>query len=376
MGRMKDIIDRFVFLAAMLVAWVGSCFALEISDLAMPLNRDKADDTLSKDYMYKVLGDGSIRRTWQLSDKTVFVDFAADTGDVLLIAVEYKKPVSRSVGIKDAHAIAGDKLDQDAKWLPPKSEDARKMVQETFGLENPMRKKLKDDAVLFYETDRTKKRISRISLFAVMPSTNRWVLSTLTPESRRSAMGLQITSEEIANLYKDEQRRMAIPLAAKSKETPSETPSPGKADTSTGQASATTAPTTSPTAVASTPTTSSSTGIDRRVTAMGVAPGARTSSSNYSPARTETTEVHAGSEGFSANEFLGDPPDWLQSIGIEHPEWWHYFAFGLGLLTVLLTLMSSIASSARRAKQRATFEKIMASHRAGAGKKRPRIRKQ
>ena len=41
--------------------WVTSGYALEISDLALPMNRDKADDTLSKDYMYKVLGDGSIR---------------------------------------------------------------------------------------------------------------------------------------------------------------------------------------------------------------------------------------------------------------------------------------------------------------------------
>lgn len=359
--------------------WVTSGYALEISDLALPMNRDKADDTLSKDYMYKVLGDGSIRRTWQLSDKKVFMDFAADNGDLLLIAIEYNKPVSLKVGLKDAKTIAGEKLDKEAKWAAPKSEEARKMVQETYGLENPKRMKLKDDAVLFYELDRAKKKVTRVSLFAMMPSTNRWVLATLTPESRRSAFGLQITADEIANLYKDEQRRMATPLASnttkstdgeKEKDTTDDAASSTVSSTSNGDSS------TASSSIASADTPSPRK-YDRRVTAMGVVAGASSSygdssSSNVSSGRTGTMIVREASEGFSVEEFLGEPPDWLKAVGIEKPEWWHYFAAGIGIFLVLSIILSNMAASARRARQRAAFEKIMASH-ATPGKKRPRI---
>ncbi len=359
----------FTWMAVFLI-WSSFGCALEVHDLALPMNRDKADDTLSKDYMYKVLGDGTIRRTWQLSDKKIFVDFTADSGDVLLIAIEYNKPVAKKVGLKDAKTIAGEKVDKEARWAPPKNEEARKMVQETFGLENPMRMKLKDGAMLFYETDKTKKKIARVSLFASMPATNRWVLSTLTPESQRSAMGLQITADEIAALYKDEQRRMSIPLAAKS---PSQS---GGTAASGGGRTTVTGGTSS--ALASSETDSSSSPahtpqVNRGVTALGLVAGASRDSSSpskVSAGRTKSVEIQEGGGDSSFEEFLGEPPDWLKSVGIENPEWWHYFALGVAILILLSMVMNSIAASASRARQRAAFEKVMALH-AKSGKRRP-----
>ena len=363
----KSLLMSKVFISIVLgLLWGSFGYALEISDLSLPMNRDKADATLSKDYMYKVLGDATIRRTWQLKDKKVFMDFAADSGDLLLIAIEYNKPVARKVGLKDAKTIAGEKLDKDAKWAPPKNEEARKLVQETFGLENPMRMKLKDGAVLFYETGKSKGKIARVSLFASMPATNRWVLSTLSPESPRTALGLQMTSDEIAALYKDEQRRMAIPLAAKTSDQTSVAgmTSGGKGDdVGTGSSPGT----------ASSPSRGSR--INRGVTALGSVTGASRHSSPPSrvvAGRTEKVVVTEHKEGFSVEEYLGDPPDWLQVVGIEEPEWWHYFAGGIGVFLLLSFIISGVSSSVSRARQRAAFAKVMAS-RATPGKKRPRV---
>ncbi len=358
--------SRLLTLVVGILLWGSFGFALEISDLALPMNRDKADTTLSKDYMYKVLGDGTIRRTWQLDGKKVFMDFTADKGELLLIAIEYDKPVSRKVGLKDAKTIAGEKLSEGAKWADPKNEEARKMLQETYGLENPKRMKLKDDAVLFYEADKTRGKISRVSLFTSMPATNRWVLPTLSIDHQRTAMGSQMTSSEIAALYKDEQRRMTIPLTT------------GKSDqSSTAEASGSGGDLPSGSALATSPTPASSrgSGINRGVTAMGSVAGASRHSSapsRVAPRRIERVVSTEKKEWLPLEEYLGDPPDWLQAVGIEEPEWWHYFACGIGILLVLTIMINSISASARRARQREAFERVIASSTAQA-KRRPRI---
>ena len=150
--------------------------ALELSDLHIPMTRDEADTSLSKDYETAVLEDGSIRRTWKLGDKTVFIDFNSVTQEAALIAVIYDHAVPRKQGITDAQTISAGKYDKQAKWTAPKDDEARDMVRDTFGLENALRKKMNDKSMLFVETDAKRKNIVRVSLFSRMPSTNRWTL--------------------------------------------------------------------------------------------------------------------------------------------------------------------------------------------------------
>ena len=57
--------------------------------------------------------------------------------------------------------------------------------------------------------------------------------------------------------------------------------------------------------------------------------------------------------------FTQAPPDWLKKVGIEQPEWWHYIALGIGGLVLLLAIISSIAKSSSRAKQRKQYKKIV-----------------
>ena len=219
---------------------LASSWAIELSQLHMPMTRDEADVTLSKDYESSVMYDGTIRRTWKQDGMTVFVDFNSETQEAVLIAVIYDKPVPRKKGIADAHAIAAGKFSKEAKWDPPKDADARQMVHDVFGLENALRKKLKDKSMLFVETDESRKRIVRVSLFSRMPSTNRWTLKPISRDAQSTAMGENWTPQHLAALYKDEERRRTLSLKP---DDPSSSPS-STAPTSTKPADDTLAVTT------------------------------------------------------------------------------------------------------------------------------------
>ena len=91
-----------------LVAAVLSCNAeaLELKDLHLPMTRDEADGSLTKDYKYTILSDSTVRRTWKLKGRTVHVDFKLNKqGQALCIAVEYAKPVNRKTVHNDIKAI-------------------------------------------------------------------------------------------------------------------------------------------------------------------------------------------------------------------------------------------------------------------------------
>lgn len=342
---------RFLVLLLGTVAMsVESLWALEINKLHLPMTRDEADSTLSKDYEIMVLNDGSVRRSWKLEDKTVFVDFNTQTNEAILIAIVYDKPVPRKKGEADAHTIAAGKYDQDAGWDPAKDAESREMLRNTFGLENALRKKLKDKSMLFMETKETKTRkvrVIRVSLFSRMPSTNRWALKPVSKDAETTALGNQWSSEHLTALYNDEERRRELPLktddtvSPPAEQQPSITPSGSKVTVSVHRS------------VPQPPAPER--------TAMGRASGssAATPPANQSGEKVRI-KLDKGQEGSVNATFLVEPPDWLKKVGIKNPEWWHYIVLGIAALLLLITVLRSISHSMSAASGRKNFEKVVA----------------
>lgn len=343
MRRIETALKRTVIgLFCALLISTGMVTALEIGDLHLPLTRDVADVTLSKDYVSEVLNDGTLRRTWHLKNRKVFVDFDVKTGDAILIAVVYEKPAPTKVGLADAKALANGKFAAGSKWTPPKNEAASKMLYEDYGLENVVRRMLEDNSMIFCETDKDKKKILRISAFAAKPKINRWELLTIEPRGNKTtAMGGSVGPNDVDELYKDEDRRRAIPLASSSG---------------------------SSTSTASTPSVSSSTTPRPHRTVLGSTGGyfreddgyKVTGSSIDSLDTLDSSKASGGKKGGDSLGFTQAPPDWLKKVGIEQPEWWHYIVLGIAGFVLLLAIFSSIAKSCARAKQRKQYKKLAA----------------
>ena len=341
---------RFLFLLLGVIATgFTSSWAIELSQLHMPMTRDEADTTLSKDYESSVLDDGSIRRTWKQNGMTIFVDFNSETQEAVLIAVTYDKPVLRKKGIADAHTIAAGKFDKEAKWNPPKDEQARQMVQDTFGLKNALRKKLKDKSMLFVETDESRKHIVRVSLFSRMPATNRWILKTVSKDAKSTAMGENWTPEHLAALYRDEARRRAIPLNSGDQ----------AAAPSTESAAATSSNRTVTVSVRR-PSAQKQTPVRPESTAMGRSAGS--SSAPGSAGRGDEKlriKLDKGQRAAETSVFLMAPPDWLKKVGIEEPAWWHYIVLGTAALLLVIAVLRSISRSMSASASRKQFRKVV-----------------
>lgn len=339
---------------------MGTAAALELSDVHMPMTRDDADATLSKDYSYTVLTDGSVRRTWKLEGKQVLIDFDTVTNDAVMVAIVYERPVSKKKGIEDAHTLASGKYDEKASWDAPKDRTAKTLVEDTYGLKNARRKKLDDNAMLFYEMDDKKNRIVRVSLFSRMPATNRWALNTLMKNSGKTALGNQMGASFIDSLYKDEEQRKEYtpkkPKAEKNTDNEAEDNSSGAPTISV---TVTQKPTPKPKpAPKPTPEVKKT-----QTTAPEVTPPA----SKPTPAQGTVTRVKVPVDDAQREEpgqhmvsLLPPAPTWLQSVGIEEPTWWHYL--GLAFVALLLAVFGirSVMVSSGKAAQRKRFVDVVA----------------
>ncbi len=342
---------RFLFLLfGVIVTNLASSWAVELSQLHIPMTRDEADTTLSKDYESSVLDDGSIRRTWKQNGMTIFADFNSETQEAVLIAVIYDKPVPRKKGIADAHTIAAGKFDKEAKWNPPKDEQARQMVQDTFGLKNALRKKLKDKSMLFVETDESRKRIIRVSLFSRMPTTNRWTLKTVSKDTEYTAMGENWTPEHLAALYKDEDRRRAIPLK-----------SGDQASVPSTESAAVTPSKHTFTVTVRRPSAREQAPARPQVesTAMGKASGSSSAGSAGRGGEKLRIKLDKGQRAAETATFLMTPPDWLKKVGIEDPAWWHYIVLGIVALLLVIAVLRSISHSMSAAASRKRFRQVV-----------------
>lgn len=337
-----------VMLAAtcMLAALSWNANALELSDLHIPMTRSEADDTLSKDYNFTLLADGSIRRTWQLEGKKVIIDFSSATDEAILIAVVYDKPVAKKEGIKDAHTIAEGQYKKDATWDAPKNKEARESLIENYGLTNAMRKKLEGKAMLFYETNDKKTKITRVSAFTYMPRSNRWILPELKEGDDSTAMSTQWSPDQVRSMFEDEERRKATPTvsdraAAAANSTPSVSVGARRVVKKTAMG-----------------TTVSYTDADKSSDADASAP----TETSVTPAGEEkvVVKLDKGRRASSNLSFLAEPPMWLKSVGIEEPTWWHYIGIGIIALLLLIFIIRSVSQSSRASKQRQNFAKVIA----------------
>lgn len=393
-----------LLLVSCLIFLLGSAHALDISDITLPLTRDAADRSLSKDYNYAMLADGSVRRTWEMNDKTVFIDFDTNTNEAILVAIAYKKPVEKKVGIADAHTLAKGMFSEDATWDAPKDSTARKMISESFGLSNARRKKLNNKAMLFYELNDKGARITRVSFFSLMPKTNRWLLEEMRPDAVGTAMSTNWGREHIQAIYQDEARRQAIPLStdaapevATALETPADTTAADATSDETQVISLTPTvapkptpkPTPEPTGKTPTPAadtnstvTKSPAGTARpasptstkpargRRTAMGARGGSGSGTNNIEaltpgaklqPGVTVKKMIHEGQEGKKvAVSTLPPPPNWLKSVGIEEPTWAHYIGGGIILLLILAFIIRSVLQANAKAARQKQFNQVLA----------------
>lgn len=302
----------------------SGAWALEISDLHLPMTRTEADESLTKDYTYQVLQDATIRRSWGLDGKTVTIDFDPVTNEAICIVVTYKPDIARKKGMADAKTMSHGKA-EGAKWLNTKSAAAKK-----FGMKNSKVLPLTDGSYLFREEDESGKKFTRLSLFAKAPKGNRWELPTLELDNR-TALGTTVQNDNIKELFRDEERRLNSGGAAvASTETPDVKP---KAT-----------PVAKPV-----------------VSALGSTPGARKASAGTAPKPTKEPEKLADiatAESDDAEEPTSSP-GLAATLGLDHPGSLQY-GIGGGILLLLIILIGARVSAARRkARQRAQYASVL-----------------
>lgn len=107
-------IPKFLFLIfPVLAVLVGiPAGGLELEVLSPTMTRQEADDYLTKDYIYRVLEDGSVRRTWSPdANSRLMLDFDPTKGSLLSMFMEYRKPIAEEEAMKTLQVMTGkDKI--------------------------------------------------------------------------------------------------------------------------------------------------------------------------------------------------------------------------------------------------------------------------
>ncbi len=191
---------RFVSPAIVLAACsILPSMALELGELSLPLTRAEADKSLSKDYSFRVLEDMTVRRSWELENRTVSVDFSPKDGDqALLIFIDYTLPVSPDEADRDAGSSWGAEPGSWRHLLPKRA--ARLGMKEAEGL------KLEGGRYCFRELD-GRGHVVRLAYYAGLPGEVRWNLADDNRESGKTAMGARSVAGKSEFLWRDEERR-------------------------------------------------------------------------------------------------------------------------------------------------------------------------
>ncbi len=176
--------------------------ALELSDLRLPLTRGEADKLLSRDYNFCILKDMTVRRSWELRDRRVSVDFSPKEDDkALLIFVDYTRPVEPAVAHDDAVQMLGIQPD---KWQAVNQKRALRL-----GMEAAEGFKLPGGRYCFRELDERGK-VTRLVYYAGIPKDVRWDLARDARESGKTALGSRTASGASEALWRDEERRRGV----------------------------------------------------------------------------------------------------------------------------------------------------------------------
>ncbi len=212
---MKTIHNIAGMLSLMAAGLCSSAEALELKDLHLPMTRDEADGSLTKDYQFCILSDSTVRRTWKLKGRTVHVDFKLNKqGQALCIAVEYAKPASRKTVHNDIKAVTGGKSNYKKLGKPKKNTN-------TYGMENALGAKVKGDKsvgwIFVEHTSAARKKCTRFVYYATKPSRDRLSIGEAREDGGYTAMGSSGADIDLSALVADEEDRRRTKASATTK---------------------------------------------------------------------------------------------------------------------------------------------------------------
>lgn len=191
---------QYALAGLLLLAPVG--MAVQLSDLSPSLDRQAADDNLTKDYAYRVLSDLSVRRIWNLDDnRKLTIDFDGKTGDLICIAVDYRKPVPLADADKDAADIGKF---EEAKWRKFSSDKAAKYYM------NRARAMKFDEGYMFQELSAANKCM-RLTFYTKIPKENRRLITEGDTRGGATVMGSTTSGAGVKTLLEDEEKRLYTP---------------------------------------------------------------------------------------------------------------------------------------------------------------------
>lgn len=179
-----------------------AALAVQLSDLSPSMTRATADDTLTKDYAYRVLSDLSVRRIWNLDEnRKLTIDFDSKKGSLICIVVDYRTPVTLEEADKDAADIGKF---EEAKWKKFASDKAAKYH---MGRSRAMKFK---EGFMFQELTGANKCM-RLTFYTGVPKENRRHLAEGSVVGGSSAMGNTLSGNAVKSLLKDEETRLYTP---------------------------------------------------------------------------------------------------------------------------------------------------------------------
>lgn len=320
---MKRIVTSLFCAGALVLALSGGAMAQDVADLTSGLTRTHADKHFRKDYVYRILEDNTVRRTWQAEGKSIAVDFDIRSDKAIAIFIDYKPAAEKRTALADVKALTEGRRD-DAKWSKTKKEAVEKV-----GLKKNTRlMRLNDKSLLFWESG-SKEKCNRLCWFATAPKMDRMTLGDANEFSGRTAMGSSGMAGAAKQLRADEERRMRI----------EPTPVGG-----TAVAVATPTPTPRPAATPK-PSAEPTRPVQRPAAPVAVAP--------------TQAELDDLDQEVADTAEQGEAANLLQALGIEVDERVAKLILGLVALLVLIGIWSGISSARRKAKQRADFENLM-----------------
>lgn len=211
------------FIGMMAIVMGGMAEGVELKELKLPMTRDEADSTLSKDYQYTILSDGTLRRTWKLKGRKVHVDFKLNRqGQAICIAVEYTKPASQKTVHNDIKAVTAGKSSYKKLGKPKKNTN-------TYGMQHALGAKVKsadgkNTGWIFVEhTHADRKKCTGFVYYAAKPTRDRRTLSEAQEDAGYTAMGSAGANIDLSALKADEEDRRRT-TAAKPTQKPKERP--------------------------------------------------------------------------------------------------------------------------------------------------------
>lgn len=191
---------QYALTGLLLLAPAG--MAVQLSDLSPSIDRQAADDNLTKDYAYRVLSDLSVRRIWNLDDnRKLTIDFDGKTGKLICIVVDYRKPVSLDEADKDAADIGKF---EEAAWRKFSADKAAKYYMDRA------RAMKFEEGYMFEELSGANKCL-RLTFYPKVPKENRRHLSEGSTSNGSSAMGNTLSGSAVKKLLEDEETRLYTP---------------------------------------------------------------------------------------------------------------------------------------------------------------------